>query len=189
MVVPLRLKSKQYFQCAHEAGRDAAHATDALKRSNFQHTEQRWLRLAASYERSERLSRLLDDTCGWLREKVIVPGQTPASVPEPEAPCTLTGHPRCATCAVPMWVVSVEEYPGNQQRAWLFECKICHTKLAFTQRATLLEGDEQLRAVPLEAPTMPRGPTLTECFGVSGSATFVEEHTDSNLPASLTARR
>jgi len=70
MVVPLGPKSKRYFQRALEAGRDAAHATHALKRSNFQRAEQRRLRLAASYERSERLSRLPEHN-GLHRWKVM----------------------------------------------------------------------------------------------------------------------
>lgn len=39
-------------------------------------------------------------------------------------------HPRCANCAVPMWLVRIEVLGAEERQ--LFECKACEAKLIYT---------------------------------------------------------
>jgi hypothetical protein len=83
------------------------------------------------HERAEHLSRFLDDTCDWLNQQLIDPRTAPTSVPEPEQATALQGHPFCASCRVPLWVISIDRSSGRAQ--WNFECKRCGTMLASPQ--------------------------------------------------------
>jgi hypothetical protein len=83
-------------------------------------------------ERAEQLSRFLDDTCDWLNQQLIDPFTAPTSVPEPAQGAALQGQPFCASCRVPLWVVSIDGSSG--QAHWNFECKRCGTTLASPQR-------------------------------------------------------
>jgi hypothetical protein len=162
------LKTQQCYERAVEARRLAADATNGLDHSELRQTEQRWLRLAASCEHAEKLSRLLDETCEWLRQEMVAPRGVPSSVPDLEPGATSRAHPRCAACAVPMWLVSVDPHPGGVQKTWLFECKKCRATLALSQRAALPADHRQFRIAAKPVPVMPRGPTLAECFNEKG---------------------
>jgi hypothetical protein len=139
------LKSQQFNESAAEAGRAAANTANELKRSELRQAEQRWRRLAAIYEYSERLSALLDDTCGWLSQEIVAPPGAPASVPELDSAAATMGHPRCSTCSVPMWLVRVDRFPDDdQQRTWIFECKVCDARLVLPPLVERIEVAEKV---------------------------------------------
>ncbi len=66
--------------------------------------ERRWLKLAQSYEMSDRVNSFL--------------GMPP-----------VIKHPVCAECGVAMWLVEIKNLPGRQARLeYCYECKVCESK-------------------------------------------------------------
>jgi hypothetical protein len=129
------LKPQQRYERITEAWHVAA---SELVRSEIGQTERWRLRLAASYENAERLSRLIDETCRWLSQRVLAPQLTPNSVPEIEAEAPLQYQPWCSACNVPLWFVSVDD--SLQPPQWVFECRACDMICAVPPCCT----DEQL---------------------------------------------
>jgi hypothetical protein len=98
-------KVQECYDRAARARQRALDERDVERRQEHLDDEQRWLRLAQSYEFAERLDRFLN------------------VFREPK-------HPRCAACAVPMWLVDVHHIPGDPPRERRFyECKVCDAKL------------------------------------------------------------
>ena len=82
---------------ALEARQRALEAKTIKERNGFLVVEKSWLKLAASYEFSERLERF-------------------AGKDFPE-------HPICSSCAVPMWLVEMNSTDAGVQ--YRYECKVC----------------------------------------------------------------
>jgi hypothetical protein len=90
-------KAKQCYENALEARQRALQASTAEERKDFLILEKSWLKLAESYEFSERLDRF-----------------TNKNFPK---------HPICPSCAVPMWMV--EMYSTSTAVEFYYECKVC----------------------------------------------------------------
>jgi hypothetical protein len=113
MLQPANSKAKECYDRATRARQRALDARDAQERQDHLDAEQRWLRLAQSYDLSARLDDFLESSS------------------EPK-------HPRCTACAVPMWLVDVQRIPGDPPRERrYYECKVCDAKLV------LLDGNEE----------------------------------------------
>ena len=102
---PANPKAKECYDRAADARQRALEERDPQRREEHLEAEQRWLKLAHSYEFTNRLGQFLDASR------------------EPK-------HPRCAACSVPMWLVDVHHIPGDPPRQRRFyECKVCDAKL------------------------------------------------------------
>ena len=97
MLKPANPKARQCYESALEAGQRALQATTTAERDDFLAIEKSWLKLAASYEFSERLDRF-----------------TGEDFPE---------HPVCPSCAVPMWLVEMNSTPAEVE--FRYQCKAC----------------------------------------------------------------
>lgn len=96
------------YERALEARERALHAADAFIRDEFLASEARWLKLAESYELSERLADFV---------------KKPAAFPT---------HPQCANCHVPMWLVEIQS--DREKVEYHYECKACDSKSTITDR-------------------------------------------------------
>jgi hypothetical protein len=109
MLQPANPKAKECYDRAARARQRALEATAGPERQDYLDAEQRWIRLAQSYDLSARLDDFLEARS------------------EPK-------HPRCTTCAVPMWLVDVNHIPGDPPRERrYYECKVCAAKLEVNQ--------------------------------------------------------
>ena len=71
-------------------------------RALYLDTEQRWLKLAASYEASHRVVQFL--------------GTEP-----------IVKHPVCESCGVATWIIEVREL-ATENKNYIYQCKICGTQ-------------------------------------------------------------
>jgi hypothetical protein len=94
---PANPKAKYCYERALEARERGLQAHSPAARDEFFESEARWLKLAESYEFSERLSRFLDKD--------------------------FPKHPVCPTCAVPMWLVEMNSTDAGVE--YHYECKVC----------------------------------------------------------------
>jgi hypothetical protein len=90
------------YERALDARQRAVEADDALARDELLASEARWLKLAASYEFSERLNRFLSAT---------------RALPQ---------HPVCSHCSVAMWLTEIQSSPRKIEH--IYECKVCGVK-------------------------------------------------------------
>jgi len=90
-------RARQCHEWAFKARQRALEATAS---------EARWLKLAESYELTERLT-------GFLNK--------PAAFPK---------HPECPNCHVPMWLVEIQS--SSEKVEYLYECKACEDKISVT---------------------------------------------------------
>ena len=98
-------KAKECYDRADRSRQRAQDARDDRERQDYLEAEQRWLKLAQSYDLADRLDHFLE------------PHREPV-------------HPRCKTCAVPMWLVDVNHIPGDPpHERFHYECKVCDAKL------------------------------------------------------------
>ena len=97
MLKPGNPKARQCYESAVEARQRALQASTTAERDEFLAIEKNWLKLAESYELSERLDRFVG-----------------RDFPK---------HPMCPSCAVPMWLVEViSRHAGVERR---YQCKAC----------------------------------------------------------------
>jgi len=99
--------AQRCYENALEARERAQKARDPLDREFYLASEQRWLRLAESYQYSARLSAFL---------------KQPHSLPD---------HPICDTCDVPMWLQKMDFVGG--QIEYRYECPACEATKTVTQ--------------------------------------------------------
>ena len=105
MLQPANPKAKECYDRATRARQRALSTQDAKERQDHLDAEQRWLKLAESYDLADRLNLFLETRR------------------EPK-------HPQCTACAVPMWLVDRQHIPGEPPRErWFYECKVCDAKL------------------------------------------------------------
>lgn len=98
-------KTKQCYDRAARARQVALECSDPFDRAIFLESERRWLGLAEKYQFAARLDGFND-----------------ISIDFP--------HPRCTTCAVPMWFVNVEHRLADSPLDCShYECKVCEAKL------------------------------------------------------------
>jgi hypothetical protein len=98
-------KARECYERAARARDRAAHARDELERQDCLNDEARWLKLAQSYEYTARLTDFLNKQ-------------------------RRSSHPKCATCAVPMWHIGTQHLSGDPPKdRWHYECKVCGEKL------------------------------------------------------------
>ena len=94
--------ARHCYEQAAEARRRACATNDAPTRDDLLASEARWLKLAQSYEFSERLSEFLN---------------RPVSLPE---------HPVCRGCGLAMWLIEIQSSGATVN--YVYECKVCETK-------------------------------------------------------------
>jgi len=100
--------ARHCYERAVEAHARAGEANDPFVRDEFLASEARWLKLAESYELSERLTN-------FLKRPVVFPK-----------------HPECANCHVPMWLVEIQS--SCEKVEYLYECKVCEEKTTLTEQ-------------------------------------------------------
>lgn len=98
MLKPANPLAKDCYERAFEARERGTKASDPAARHEFFESEARWLKLAQSYEFSDRLSQFL-------------------------AGHNLPNRPACPNCAVPMWLVKIGHGPTTDR--YQYECKAC----------------------------------------------------------------
>ena len=103
MLKPVSASARHCYERALEARRRARGAGDASTRDEFLAAEARWLKLAESYEFSERVASFLN---------------------------TFPRHPICPRCDVPMWLSKVRTKPEGIE--YFYECKACADKASVT---------------------------------------------------------
>ena len=102
MLKPSNPHARQCYESALEARQRALQARTTAERDDFLAIEKSWLKLAESYEFSERLDRFANED--------------------------FPKHPKCPSCAVPMWLVEMNSIEAAVQ--YRYECKVCsHTEL------------------------------------------------------------
>ena len=116
MLKPANPQSRHCYERALEARQRGLETRNPAARDDFFAAETRWIKLAQSYEFSERLSRFL---------------------------ATYFKHPVCPTCSVRMWLLEMNVSHGGVD--YYYECKACgHTQLlsehSETVESTLLSG-------------------------------------------------
>jgi hypothetical protein len=99
--------AQRCYENALEARGRAQKARDPLDRGFYLAAEQRWLRLAESFQYSARLSVFL------------------------KQPRNLPNYPICATCDVPMWMRKMDFAGG--QILYHYECPACEATETVTQ--------------------------------------------------------
>lgn len=107
MLKPVSPKAGQCYERALQAHERADAAIDSVARDEYLASETRWLKLAKSYESSERLSHLL------------------------KRPDVFPKHPECANCHVPMWLTEI--HTSCERMEYFFECKACEDKVTLTE--------------------------------------------------------
>jgi hypothetical protein len=102
-------KTKECYERAARARELADKCTDPLQRTDFLHSEERWLKLGETYQFTAGLPDFL-------------------KAPKPSL------YPRCVVCAVPMSLANVEHVPGEPARNYsTYECKVCDAKLVLPE--------------------------------------------------------
>jgi hypothetical protein len=97
-------KARECYENALEARQRALKASTTAERDEFLAIEKSWLRLAASY-----LSERLDHPLGEDFPK----------------------HPKCPSCAVPMWLVEmISTHAGIERR---YQCKACDSTISLRE--------------------------------------------------------
>jgi hypothetical protein len=110
MLQPTNPKAIECYDRAARARKLALECSDALQRADYFESGARWVKLAERYEFAARLPDFL-------------------KAPRPAI------EPRCALCAVPMWLVRVEPQ-GSEDPSRLcrrYECKVCDAKLVLPE--------------------------------------------------------
>ena len=102
MLKSVSARARQCHEWASNARQRALESTDPVSRDEYLASEARWLKLAESYELTERLTDFL---------------RRPAALPK---------HPECPNCHVPMWLVEMQTGFGRVD--YLYECKACETE-------------------------------------------------------------
>jgi hypothetical protein len=93
--------ARDCYERAHEARRRALETSDESIRDECLAFEARWLKLAESYEFSQRVGSFLN---------------------------AFPKHPICPRCHVPMWLSKVRTEPEKME--YLYECKACEEKIS-----------------------------------------------------------
>ena len=106
MLKSVSLRARQCHEWASKARQRALESTDLVTRDEYLASEARWLKLAESYELTERLTDFLNK---------------PAAFPK---------HPECPNCHVPMWLVAIQN--NCEKLEYLYECKACEDKMFVT---------------------------------------------------------
>jgi hypothetical protein len=99
-------RARQCHEWAFKARQRALETTDPVLRDEYLASEARWLKLAESYELTERLTDFLNK------------------------PPTFPKHPECPNCHVPMWLVAMQS--GSESVEYLYECKACEETVTLT---------------------------------------------------------
>ena len=107
MLKSVSAEVKYCYERATEARRHAFEVAAGEARNEFLSSEARWLKLAESYELSERPTSFLN------------------------RPTTFPDHPMCRNCNVPMWLVEIQS--SSEQRIYIYECKVCSAKETMTE--------------------------------------------------------
>ncbi len=107
MLKPANSQAMYCHERAVNARRRAYEVADAEARNEFFASEARWLKLAESYELSERLTLFLN------------------------RPTTFPDHPVCTNCNIPMWLVEIAS--SFEKRSYIYECKVCAAKEIVTE--------------------------------------------------------
>jgi uncharacterized protein with PIN domain len=97
---------RECYDLALEARRHAFETNNSISLDEYLASEARWLKLAESYELTERLADFLNK---------------PAAFPK---------HPKCPNCHVPMWLVEIQS--SCEKVEYLYECKACEDKMSVT---------------------------------------------------------
>ena len=104
MLRSVSTRARQCHEWASKARQRALESTDPVSRDEYLASEARWLKLAESYELTERLTDFLNK---------------PTAFPK---------HPKCPNCHVPMWLVAIES--SYEKVEYLYECKACEDKMS-----------------------------------------------------------
>ena len=100
MLKPSNPEAAECYARAQEA-RERANSTQNLEmRAIYLDSEQRWLKLAASYEASARLTHFLG-------------GESKVE------------HPICKSCGVAMWLIEMR----RSTKQYIYECKACNGRM------------------------------------------------------------
>ena len=102
MLKSVSTRARQCHEWASKARQRALATSDPVSRDEYLASEVRWLKLAESYELTERLTDFLNK---------------PAAFPK---------HPECPNCHVPMWLVEMQS--SSEKVEYLYECKACETE-------------------------------------------------------------
>ncbi len=97
---------RECYDLALEARRHAFKTNNSISRDEYLASEARWLKLAESYELTERVADFLNK------------------------PAAFAKHPKCPNCHVPMWLVEIQS--GCEKVEYLYECKACEDKMSVT---------------------------------------------------------
>ena len=97
MLKPSNPEASHCYEHALEARQRALQASTTTERDDFLVIEKSWLKLAASYEFTERLD-------SFLRKD-------------------FPKHPTCPSCAVPMWLVEMNSSAAGVECR--YQCKAC----------------------------------------------------------------
>ncbi len=100
-------QAKYCYERASKAKRRAFETADQQARDECLASEAQWLKLAANYEQSGRMTRFL---------------QRPATMPE---------HPLCQQCKMSMWLVEMQS--SLERRDFVYECKVCNAQQTITE--------------------------------------------------------
>jgi len=100
MLKPSTPEAAECYARAQEARVHANSAQNFEMRAIYLDAEQRWLKLAASYEATARITQFLGD--------------------EP-----IVKHPICTSCGVAMWLVEVRGF-STDHKQYIYECKACN---------------------------------------------------------------
>jgi hypothetical protein len=106
VLTSVNARARQCHEWAFKARQRALETTDPVSREEYLASEVRWLKLAESYELTERLTDFLNK---------------PAAFPK---------HPECPNCHVPMWLVEIQN--SSEKVEYLYECKACEDKMSVT---------------------------------------------------------
>ena len=104
MLRSVSARARQCHEWASKARERALETADPVLRDEYLASEERWLKLAESYELTERLTDFLNK---------------PAAFPK---------HPECPNCQVPMWLVEIQS--STKKVEYLYECKACEEKMS-----------------------------------------------------------
>src|SRR5262249_62179117 len=97
---------RRCHEWASKARQRALETTDPVLRDEYLASEARWLKLAKSYQLTERLTDFLNK---------------PAAFPK---------HLECPNCHVPMWLVAIQS--GSESVEYVYECKACEEAVTLT---------------------------------------------------------
>ena len=102
MLKSVSARARQCHEWASTARQRALETTDSVSRDEYLESEARWLKLAESYELTERLTDFL------------------------KKPSVFPDHPKCPNCHVSIWLVEMQSNFAKVD--YLYECKACEEK-------------------------------------------------------------